>query len=76
MAWFSRPSVFDQSQQRLCTVPQDFLLRSAVDPVALLASIVRMCVEEAGRLVDEQLNEVADVGQLGSGRLIWLRAGK
>lgn len=72
----TRLLVHDQSGQRLCTVPRDFLLTSAVDAVALLASIVRMCVLEDGRLVDEQLNGVANVAQLDGRRSVWVREGE
>lgn len=68
--------VCDESGQRLCTVPYDFLIGSGVEALTLLARITSMCVVEEGFLADQELRELKDIGQLAETGPIWVRNGK
>lgn len=69
-------SVYDESGQRLCVVPRAFLAGCATDPLAHLVRMVRMCVEEDGRLVTLDGVAIEDAAQLSEPRMIWRRVGK
>ena len=66
----------DESGQRLCTVPKDFLVGSAVEALALLTQIAAMCVTEPGFLVDRNREDLSVVSQLDGSVLTWKRQGE
>lgn len=69
--------VHDQSGQRLCVVPKDFLVGSGSEPLPLLTQLVGMCVSEPGFLVSKHSRErLSNVDQLDGKTLIWMRQGE